>query len=144
MQIKERLTLLWLGVVRAGYILRRSVLRMGLRAGKGNDVANERDLGRLEEGLRNIEKAMDRAEQSRGQLYNKIDTIDTKMTLVEAQVQSLTATLNGIKPTVDEYVKTKEQVKGAGALGRALWLIGGLLLAGAVWLYQNLGALLPR
>jgi septal ring factor EnvC (AmiA/AmiB activator) len=138
------LILLWLAVAAVVYILRKSVRRMGLLVGKGNNVANERDLGRLEEGLRNIEKAMDRADQSRKQLYEKIDNIDTKVTLLEQQVGALSTGLNEVKPTVAEYLRAKEQVRGAGALGRALWLTGGFVLAGALWLYQNFTWLFNR
>jgi septal ring factor EnvC (AmiA/AmiB activator) len=107
-------------------------------------MSSERDLGRLEAGLSNIEKLMDRAEQSRKQLYDKVDAVDTKVTLMEHQITQLSMGLNEIRPTVAEYVKMKEQVRGAGALGRGLWLIGGFILGIALWVYQNVEYFFPR
>lgn len=98
---------------------------------------SERDLGRLEEGLRNIEKAIERSDVSRKQLYEKIDGVDTKVTQMEVTLKHVTKELNEMKPTVAEYMAVKHKVAGAGWLGRALWAAGGVVLAAALWVYQN-------
>lgn len=99
---------------------------------------SERDLGRLEEGLRNIEKSIERSDVSRKQLYDKLDGMDTKVTELSMAVKQVTKELNELKPTVAEYTATQYKVEGAGWLGKALWAIGGVVLAVALWLYQNL------
>lgn len=37
-------------------------------------------------------------------------------------------------PTLEDYARTKAKVEGAGALGRFLWTLGGVLLAIALWI----------
>lgn len=98
---------------------------------------SERDLGRLEEGLRNIEKLIDKAEVSRRQMYEKLDGMDTKITTIEHQVDQARRELNEMKPAIAEHNAMKQRVAGAGWLGRVLWTLGGLILGGAFWLYQN-------
>lgn len=105
---------------------------------KGSTAVSERDLGRLEEGLRNIEKAIERSDVSRKQLYDKIDGMDTKVTELSMTVNQVTKELNELKPTVAEYAAVKNKVAGAGWLGKVLWAAGGVLLTAALWLWQNL------
>lgn len=74
---------------------------------------------------------MDEAKVSRKETYNKIDTINSNVGLIDHRLQTLEEKFNEASPTLKEFIAMKHQVQGAGALGKVLWIIGGALVGGA-------------
>lgn len=86
-----------------------------------------------------IEQKLSDAEKSRGKMYEKIDATNDKIDATNAKVDKLTwrldaleGTMNKQAPTIAEFLTYKEQVKGAGRLGKFLWAAGGIILGWAV------------
>lgn len=99
----------------------------------------EKELGALSEGIRNIEKQLNEARDSRQQVYTKLESTDRKVDHLVWRVDALEKNLTMISPTVQEFVTYKTQAEGAGKMGRALWWFGGIVLsfsAGAAGVYQ--------
>jgi hypothetical protein len=78
-----------------------------------------------------MERRQDASEESRRLLHEKINHTERAMDLLRNEVQSLDKSLSSLTPTVQEFIMVKQQVAGAGRLGRALWWIGGLILTAA-------------
>jgi len=85
-----------------------------------------------------IEQKLSDAEKSRGKMYDKIEATNGKIDDTNSKVDKLTwrldaleATMNKQAPTIAEFLTYKEQVRGAGKLGRILWIVGGILLGWA-------------
>jgi hypothetical protein len=70
--------------------------------------------------------------ESRGKVYGRLEGMSKQMTDVEGRVVTLEAHITSMSPTVEEFVTYKERVRGAGVLGRLLWMVGGVLLTSAV------------
>jgi tetrahydromethanopterin S-methyltransferase subunit B len=111
---------------------------LSARMEKGFKVAEAR-AGRLEGKL---DHSVQQSADSRRRMYDKIEDvakdvsdirvnvakIDGRVTAVERRVEEAT-------PTLQDYIRTKAKVEGAGGLGRFLWWLGGIVLGIAATLY---------
>lgn len=92
----------------------------------------ERELGKILGKLEGIENEMQDAKAARKLLYERLETTDGKVDRLSWRMDALETALNKQAPTIAEFLTYKEQVRGAGRLGKFLWFIGGLLLSAAV------------
>jgi len=98
----------------------------------------EREMGQVLARLDGINQKLADAEQSRGRMYEKIDATNDKIELTNSKVDklgwrldALEQTMNNQAPTIAEFLTYKEQVRGAGRLGKFLWAMGGIILGAA-------------
>lgn len=92
-------------------------------------------LAMVAERLRSIDNQMqeDRrtSSASRQRMYDKLENTDNNIEKLAVRVDALERSLTSISPTVTEFLAYKEQVRGAGKLGRFLWTLGGFILTAA-------------
>lgn len=74
------------------------------------------------------------AKVSRKEQYRKMDEMGANMTEMKYRLTSVESQLAVAAPTIAEFLVIKQRVIGAGALGRWLWLIGGVLLGTVSWI----------
>lgn len=91
------------------------------------------------------------ARESRKVLYSKIDEVTKqnfsmllKQQELEGRLKALEVSLGVVQPTINEFVTMRERARGAGALGRWLWAIGGAVLTIAFWIVSNLSWLVDK
>lgn len=88
----------------------------------------EVQMARLDERLQQILREMELSRDGRKQQYEKLETINQSVVLLETRVKGVEDGLNKASPTIDEFIVIKHKVIGAGLLGRWLWAgLGGLL-----------------
>ncbi|MBL4787369.1 MAG: hypothetical protein JKY49_18340 [Cohaesibacteraceae bacterium] len=82
--------------------------------------------------------------RSRRQLYDKIDGMDKTITGLGHRLQTLEQSFVGMQPTLQEFVTFKERARGAGMLGRVLWVSGGVVLASVSWVVTQAADLFTK
>ena len=92
----------------------------------------EREMGKVLAKLESIENEMHDAKEARGKVYERIEATNQKVDHLGWRMDALEKTMNNQAPTIAEFLTYKEQVKGAGRLGKFLWAAGGLILGAAV------------
>lgn len=90
-------------------------------------------LAKLETHMELLLKGQERAEQSQKELGSTVNIMDKKIDGLDYRLTTLETSFNEAKPTIAEFIATKNKVQGAGILGNWLWFIGGLILSGAAW-----------
>jgi chromosome segregation ATPase len=68
-------------------------------------------------------KQISRIEDTTDRLDLRLGALDLRMGAVEMQLAQN-------QPTIQEFLRIKHQVQGAGFLGKWTWAIGGVLIAG--------------
>ena len=79
------------------------------------------------------------ASESRRRTHEKMDKLSQDVHSLQAEVRDLSDRVTEIEPTWKDYLRKQDQVRGAGKLGRALWIIGGGVLTTAGILYGAYG-----
>lgn len=92
----------------------------------------ERELGKILGKLEGIEGDLQDAKAARKLVYERLEVTDSKVDRLSWRMDALEKNLNQMSPTVAEFLTYKEQVRGAGRLGKLLWFVGGLVLSAAV------------
>lgn len=109
-------------------------------------------MGSLEAMMKGVEKTLDNhvanSAASRERLHSKIEAVDTKVDRVEDMQHAMEyrlarveGTLKEWEPDMREFNQWRERAKGAGWLGRSLWIAGTFLLGVAYWLWTHLSAM---
>lgn len=88
-------------------------------------------LNRLDGLDRKVDDFRKSSEESRGRLHDKVNATNIQIAGLTARVEIAEKAITGMSPTISEFLTYKEQVRGAGKLGRGLWWLGGVILAGA-------------
>lgn len=99
------------------------------------DSARDMAIGKLSGQLEMIIQSNTEAATSRKHMHEKMEEIGTDIHTLKNDVKKLGERVGNLEPSVEDYVTKQKQVQGAGKLGKALWVIGGVVLAAAGWLY---------
>lgn len=93
---------------------------------------NSRQMSSVKDELTR-QMADDRREsgESRRRVHEKIDIVSREVLDLTMKVKNANDAIEGMSPTVAEFVMMKTQAQGAGKLGSALWTAGRILLATA-------------
>ena len=91
-------------------------------------------LAKVETQLQFISKQIEHAESSRRETYQLIHNVDKKVDGIDYRLGSLETAFADAKPKIAEFMTYTNRVEGAGMLGRALWVFGGVILGAAAWL----------
>ena len=91
----------------------------------------ERLIGQLEGTQGMILQELRDAKESRKAQYEAIEEVKSTMNTIHGRVSVVEASLTEYGPTIQEFLKIKQQVVGAGALGKYLWVVGAALIAAA-------------
>lgn len=89
------------------------------------------EFGKVLGKLENIENEMKDAKEARKIVYKSIEATNSKVDHLTWRMDALETTMNKHAPTIAEFLTYKEQVRGAGKLGKMLWFIGGIVLSAA-------------
>lgn len=84
--------------------------------------------------------AVDRrdAKDHRSAVYKKLEEQERSLAQVDARVQRLESTMRIMEPSISEFNEWRSRARAAGWLGRALWVVGGIVLAAAAWLTAHI------
>lgn len=101
------------------------------------------EIGKLIGAVTALKEDISEASESRRRMHDELKALTLEIHTLRSEVKGLTERMNAIEPGVKDYLGVQQQVAGAGKLGKALWFIGGLVLAGAssavaIW-YQMTG-----
>ncbi|WP_319519708.1 DUF1515 family protein [uncultured Martelella sp.] len=95
-------------------------------------------MDQLQNSIDNVDRRMvtseDRASASRRSMHRRQEEQGQKLVAIEHRLGSVEKSVSDAAPTLEDYAMTKAKVEGAGALGRFLWTLGGVLLAIALWI----------
>lgn len=78
------------------------------------------------------------ASQGRRDLHQKFETLRTEVHTMSTQVAGALNDIAFLKPIVNQVETAKQRAIGAGMLGKALWAVGGAMVAGGVWLLSHI------
>lgn len=103
-------------------------------------------LAAVSEDLRQIRSEMradrDNASESRRRVYEQLEDVKKgqgeqtqRLEAASTRLEAVEKSMEDAAPTLAEYRAYKQRVKGAGMLGRSLWIVGGAVLtcAGAIY-----------
>lgn len=92
--------------------------------------ANVKDLGIIIGKLEGIEKRLDRQDESRNKLHERVNELVLRQTHQESDVLSIKNKVEGMSKITASVESLRIKAEGAGTLGRfLLWVGGGLLSA---------------
>jgi len=89
----------------------------------------------LVETWRNQEQA---ASSGRRVLHEKFDQLQSEVHRFSSLLADAVSDIAVMKPTVEAVEQAKQRAIGAGMLGKALWAIGGAMVAGGLWLLSHI------
>lgn len=92
------------------------------------------EIGKLIGAVTALKEDINDASESRRRMHDELKALTLEIHTLRTEVKGLTERMNAIEPGVKDYLGVQQQVAGAGKLGKALWFIGGILIAGASWL----------
>lgn len=101
-----------------------------------------RSIGGLESTVKTLVETWRNQEQSassgRRVLHEKFDQLQGEVHNFGHQLAGALKDIADMKPTVDAVEIAKERTIGAGILAKALWMIGGAMIAGGAWLLSHI------
>jgi len=107
------------------------------------DAEMQRSIGRIEGQLESLVKAVsamsERSDNSRSKIYEKIETIDSKLTVAVNTVDDLDIRMSKVEPVIADVSKWRERAIGA-RMTVTLFVasLGGSVALGAQWLWTHL------
>lgn len=78
------------------------------------------------------------ATEGRRELHRKFEAMSEKVSTLSGRVEEILKDILDMKPTVKAIETARERAIGAGMLGKALWAIGGAMVAAGVWLLSHI------
>ncbi len=96
-------------------------------------------IARLEEQFRFVIEDIKESKTSRKIQYETMESMSQSLTVLMGEVADVKNKLAGQAPTIEEFITIKHKVVGAGAVGKWLWVFGGLLLGAVGWFRENIG-----
>ena len=91
----------------------------------------EIEIGKLIGAVAALSDSHKDASESRRRMHEELQALTLEIHTLRTEVKGLNERLDAIEPGVKDYLGMQQQVAGAGKLGRALWWLGGVLLAAA-------------
>lgn len=85
---------------------------------------------RLQEQLKAVITSLSEDRDSRKESDKQLTSIAISTANLDRRLEVVEKQLAKDAPTIEEFITIKHQVKGAGMLGRWLWLFGGMMIAG--------------
>jgi predicted phage tail protein len=82
----------------------------------------ERVLGRLEEGMDNLQ-------ETNKQISDQLRAADLKLMAMEGRMTNVENSLTQSKPVIDEFITIKTKVVGAGQFGKWVWVCAAALIS---------------
>lgn len=78
------------------------------------------------------------ATEGRRELHRKFEAMTDKVSTLSGRVEEILKDILNMKPIVREVETAKQRAIGAGMAGKALWAIGGAMIAGGIWLLSHI------
>lgn len=94
----------------------------------------EREFGVMLQKIEDLRDDLAQDREARKALYSRVETTNVSVEKLTWRIDALEKTMNSQAPTIAEFLTYKEQVRGAGKLGRVLWMLGGIILSAAAGL----------
>jgi len=91
----------------------------------------EREFGVMLQKIEDLRDDLAQDREARKQLYGRVETTNLNVEKLTWRIDALEKTMSSQAPTIAEFLTYKEQVRGAGKLGKALWMLGGIILSAA-------------
>lgn len=89
-------------------------------------------VGGLEARADNIEKANEKADQSRREIHKRLEQLGQEMISINNNVKIVLAAYNSMKPDVEDYKKIRQNINGGlivlAGIGAALFTAIGFVL----------------
>lgn len=98
----------------------------------------EVQMARFQEQMKTLIAGNNEARESRKEQYRATETIRQDIQNLSNRMDGLEKQFAKHSPTLEEFVRVKTQVQGAGILGKWLWLIGGFVLSAVVFLREKI------
>ena len=89
-------------------------------------------VARIEVQLEMILAALTDAKAGRQRVYERVEEMHSTVHSLDNRTKALEDGFAKNAPTIEEFVKIKQQVIGAGRAGRIIWTVGALII-GAVY-----------
>lgn len=77
------------------------------------------------------------ATEGRRELHRKFEAMSDKVSTVSGRVEEILKDILTMKPIVDEVEMAKQRAIGASMLGKAMWAVGGAMVAIGIWLLSH-------
>lgn len=91
----------------------------------------EKELGALQEGIKQISTQLEKAEVARKGMYERLEGMDRKLDHLDWRVIAIENKLTNITPTIDKVERVHMQVEGASKIGSFISRTGFFLFSAA-------------
>lgn len=91
----------------------------------------EKELGALQEGIKQISTQLEKAEVARKGMYERLEGMDRKLDHLDWRVIAIENKLTNITPTIDKVERVHMQVEGASKFGTFISRTGFFLFSAA-------------
>ena len=88
-------------------------------------------LGGIDASVKLMQQESAHAAEKRGEVYKALEHVRVEIHALNTLIQAIDRRVAMIEPDWQDWQRTRHQVAGAGRLGRALWWIGGVIIAAA-------------
>lgn len=89
----------------------------------------EVQMARIDERMKHILQQLEKAEVGRKHQYEFNESINAGMQRIDTRLEGVEKSLATQAPTIQEFITIKQQVLGAGMLGRWVWIGLGTVIA---------------
>lgn len=90
----------------------------------------EIQMARLQEQLKAVITTLSEDREDRKKTDKSLTDISKTVTNLDRRLENVEHQLLQNEPTIQDFIRIKHQVQGAGKLGRLVWFVGGALIAG--------------
>lgn len=90
----------------------------------------EIQMTRLQEQLKAVVVTLSEDREIRRESDKSLASIAVSVTNLDRRLETVERQLVKNEPTIEEFIVIKNQVQGAGKLGKWIWFAGGILIAG--------------
>lgn len=92
----------------------------------------EVQLARVDERLNLVLKELEASKTSREKQYSAMEQLKLSLHDIGQRMENVESKLASTEPTIKEFVNIKNKVAGAGAVGKWLWMLLGVVLGAIV------------
>lgn len=101
-------------------------------------------VARIEGQLDMILAALNDAKAGRQRVYERLEEVNFTVSSLDSRTRHLEDGFAKNAPTIEEFVKIKQRVAGAGVAGKVIWAAGALILGAAYTIREHILAWLTK
>lgn len=104
------------------------------------------EFGKLQQGVEQLTRSVTDMEvsssQSRKDLYEKVESVNRTVAESNQRLANLEKSMSDAQPDLQKFRELRHQATGAGKMGKAVYFVGGGLVAAGTWVLSHFGGII--